>query len=431
MTSRRRLLERASKSRTGMRHSGLPVTFTTFPGKRPLEFNRPEADRMVMTTQLDVRCAAPRERSGRPEILRQREHLLSVHLLSDVMESIPHAAAILNPHRQVIHANSKLSAMLETPLSNVLGLRPGEALSCVRWAEGEGGCGTGRYCTACGAMNAIVAAQVPGQTETRECRILRNAGTGIQSLDLEITARPLEVGGERFSLLVLRDTTSEKRRRVFERLFFHDILNAVGGLQGIMQVWPDLSDEERGEMSVMAGDLSSRLIDEIESQRELMAAEQSDLEVRMQTVEVRPLLDRIHTTYQHHPASLERILKVTEPAGDPVIRSDPALLERVLGNLIKNALEASASEETVTVGFDETEGPAFHVHNPGVIPEAVQLQIFQRSFSTKGVPGRGLGTWGAKLLTENYLMGKLEFVSRPEEGTTFTVRIAGVRRSRV
>jgi sensor histidine kinase regulating citrate/malate metabolism len=53
------------------------------------------------------------------------------------------------------------------------------------------------------------------------------------------------------------------------------------------------------------------------------------------------------------------------------------------------------------------------------MPPEVQLQIFQRSFSTKG-KGRGVGTYSMKLLTERYLGGKLAFTSAAGEGTTFT-----------
>jgi signal transduction histidine kinase len=48
----------------------------------------------------------------------------------------------------------------------------------------------------------------------------------------------------------------------------------------------------------------------------------------------------------------------------------------------------------------------------------IQLQIFQRSFSTKG-PGRGLGAYSIKLLTEQYLQGSVTFSTSPKKGTTF------------
>jgi len=57
------------------------------------------------------------------------------------------------------------------------------------------------------------------------------------------------------------------------------------------------------------------------------------------------------------------------------------------------------------------------------MPEAVQLQMFQPSFSTKGAKGRGIGSYSVKLLTEKYLQGKVWFVSREPEGTTFFVAL--------
>ncbi|MCP4426270.1 MAG: ATP-binding protein, partial [Chloroflexi bacterium] len=52
------------------------------------------------------------------------------------------------------------------------------------------------------------------------------------------------------------------------------------------------------------------------------------------------------------------------------------------------------------------------------MPRDVQLQVFQRSFSTKG-SGRGLGTYSMKLLSERYLDGRVSFQSSLAEGTIF------------
>jgi signal transduction histidine kinase len=57
------------------------------------------------------------------------------------------------------------------------------------------------------------------------------------------------------------------------------------------------------------------------------------------------------------------------------------------------------------------------------MPEEIQLQVFQRSFSTKASSGRGIGTYSMKLLGEHYLGGKVAFTSREPEGTEFTVTL--------
>jgi sensor histidine kinase regulating citrate/malate metabolism len=55
------------------------------------------------------------------------------------------------------------------------------------------------------------------------------------------------------------------------------------------------------------------------------------------------------------------------------------------------------------------------------MPEDVQLQVFKRSFTTKG-KGRGLGTYGVKLLNERCLKGEVGFESSKGRGTTFFAR---------
>jgi signal transduction histidine kinase len=101
------------------------------------------------------------------------------------------------------------------------------------------------------------------------------------------------------------------------------------------------------------------------------------------------------------------------------MKTDKHLLRRVLENMTKNALEATSPGADIALGCCGRNGRVrFSVHQPGVIPEDVQLQIFQHSFTTKG-KGRGLGTYTIKLLTERYLGGTVWFVSSEKAGTTF------------
>lgn len=107
-----------------------------------------------------------------------------------------------------------------------------------------------------------------------------------------------------------------------------------------------------------------------------------------------------------------------------IIETDPHFIIRSLGNLIKNALEAVGSGQKVSLSAQEYgENIRFVITNDGVIPKHIQLQIFNRSFSTKAKKGRGIGTYSVKLLIENYLKGKVSFISNDEEQTKFIVEI--------
>jgi C4-dicarboxylate-specific signal transduction histidine kinase len=83
-----------------------------------------------------------------------------------------------------------------------------------------------------------------------------------------------------------------------------------------------------------------------------------------------------------------------------ILESDRALLERVLGNMIKNAAEASQRDQVVELGCNRTPGGIrFWVRNEGVLEDNVRNQLFRNSFSTKS-KNRGLGTQSMKLLGE-------------------------------
>jgi signal transduction histidine kinase len=118
----------------------------------------------------------------------------------------------------------------------------------------------------------------------------------------------------------------------------------------------------------------------------------------------------------------ECTIEIDPLAEEVVFTSDERLLGRVIGNMVKNALEASRSGDTVTLDCRMVgENIAFSVHNPACMPRNVQMQVFQRSFSTKG-EGHGLGAYSMRLLSERYLGGKVSFTTSEEGGTTFTAR---------
>ena len=140
-------------------------------------------------------------------------------------------------------------------------------------------------------------------------------------------------------------------------------------------------------------------------------------------VKANQLVQELIHFYQEHTASRERHITLEPHARDVTLETDRALLWRVLGNMLKNALEAVNPGETVTLGCRVGMGQAeLWVHNPGEIPESLRLQIFQRSFSTKGA-GRGLGTYSIKLLGERYLGGRVSFTTSAAKGTTFRIRL--------
>ncbi len=360
---------------------------------------------------------APAERLGADKLQEQHQLIEKAFGNHRALDAVPEPLVVLNAQRQVTYANEAfLNSIGKKTTAEVLGIRPGEALKCTH-SGGTGGCGTTAYCRTCGAVTAILESQ-DGQRSTRECRILTD-GDG-SALDLQVMASPFEVQGQRYTVFAVQDISDQKRRRALERIFFHDILNAAGGLQGLAQL--ELDGDNDNEFVEIVHQIASQLVMEIRAQRELNAAEHNELVTSPVPLRSREVVDHVIGLYAAHEVARGKVL-VCGSASDVAFIADPALVHRVIGNMVKNALEASRAGETVTITCDvSTDVIHFAVHNPAVMSPEVRLQIFQRSFSTKG-KDRGLGTYSIKLLTERYLGGQVNFESTPEAGTTFCVTL--------
>ena len=111
-------------------------------------------------------------------------------------------------------------------------------------------------------------------------------------------------------------------------------------------------------------------------------------------------------------------------AASPVLaRGDPALLEQILLNLIKNAIEALPPGGRVRLTPGSEQGMAFIVvadDGPGLSPE-VQAYLFNPFTTTKGPGGTGLGLVVSRRLARA-LGGELAYVPS-ERGTAWRVTL--------
>lgn len=390
---------------------------------------------------------APAERSDPSEIDRQVEIIKNQPLTARFLESIPVYVLILNQNRQIVYANSVFNNLVGAKdYAELIGKRSGEALHCIHSTETDGGCGTTEFCRMCGAIKATLASQ-KGNKAVQECRITLE---GNKALDLLVWANQLELQNEKFTIFAFTDIGNEKRKRILEKLFFHDILNTAGGLRGYLELAAEDEITELDElikftlklndklaenfpadkMLAVVSDLdellgstlklSDKLIDEIHTQRIISAAENDELQLSVSAFSSLDILKDILLIFKHHEATTNKKLTISKSAADKIISTDKTLLRKVLVNLTKNALEASSPGQTVELSSVFNNGIiSFTVQNPNIIPRDIQLQIFQRNFSTKGVD-RGLGTYSVKLFTEKYLRGTINFISDEKIGTVFT-----------
>jgi len=354
---------------------------------------------------------APAGRASEKYLQDEKRAVASSDLIATLLNAMPDFLLVLNERRQIVAVNQRLLTVFG--VSNpelLLGLRPGEALDCIHSKDGPDGCGTAKNCAVCGAVLAIMSCQNTGLPQQQECQLM--LGKDCTALDLDVLATPVIIEDKLFTVLALRDISSEKRRYVMERVFFHDILNSAGGIRGLASLLQDgVSVEVEQEYKGWMVNLADNLIEEINHQRRLLDAERGNYAPVFEPVDLMELLHDVACLFENHERTPDRKIIIEESASVTLITDKP-LFRRIIGNMALNALEACNRGDTVTIAVQPSpEAVKINVSNPGEIPAEIQLHLFKRSFSTKEKTGRGLGTYSMKLFGERYLGGKVYFNS--------------------
>lgn len=360
------------------------------------------------------------ERSEKSEISESFRAFDSQEILKQTLNALPHMILILNQNRELVFYNDKLLSFCGGDTESVLGKRPGEILNCIYAREEKTGCGTSRFCDKCGSLKSILAA-LNGTANNQDFHIRAFWEHTEKASDLRVYSEPIHFHSQRYVMFTLIDISGERRRESLERIFFHDILNqAAAGVFLSSQVQQDKKSVTAENLETLHT-LFVQMLEELKEQRDLLSAEDKSLTIQENRFLVRPLLEKIIKTAAHTELAKNKHMILKMGCADKHLANDQVLLTRVATNLLKNALEASPKGSEIFVRFNQKAGQdVISVHNPGVIPESIQHQIFEKYFTTKQ-NGRGLGAYGAKFLTENYLNGKIWFESSSLTGTAFFI----------
>ena len=357
--------------------------------------------------------------------LSEKDFIVAQKLFTELFETITGIAAIVDQNRHIVYANNDfLDLFCIDNIELILGKSHGEALACINVNKGPAGCGSYKTCGYCGAINAILESQTNNAKSSKEARITSTANGKPVSMDFKITASPVKFKDRTLYAVMMQDISNEKRLQFIERVFFHDLLNVAGGLNGLLTILKmGATPEEIDDLIDRSEEASQIILEEILAYRQMQAAESGNIKLNIETVNSIDIIKVAIRRIEYHFVGKDKKIELTADSTNVDFKTDRLLLQRVFINLLKNALEASEQNGIVTVAVKEKNDKLiFSVKNSGVMPENVQMQIFQRSFSTKD-SSRGVGTYSVKLFTENYLQGKVSFVSNEKEDTVFSVEL--------
>lgn len=361
------------------------------------------------------------------KLMKQVDYLAALPVFTAGLDATNGIILILNSCLQAVFANKAFLNMVKIKVrSDIYGKRTGEIIKCIHATDGENGCGTGEACRYCDAVPIMLKALETNEESSGEFSNTNIINGYEQNVNLSIHMAPLRVQEEIFYMISFTDKSDSIRKKMLERIFFHDIINTAGALKGIMGLLKeDAPDMIKAELEFVEESFQY-LVEEIQAQKYMIDAEDNQLRLEITKLETADILNIVSKLYEGHDVKINKTIIIDVHCINIGLYTDQRLLRRILGNMIKNALEASDEGGVVALGCcmddDEKDWITFWVHNDNYMDERVQNLVFHRLFSTRGT-GRGLGTYSMKLFGETFLKGKVGFFTDKDKGTRFYIRL--------
>ena len=264
---------------------------------------------------------------------------------------------------------------------------------------------------------------------------------------LSIYAIELTLKGEPFKLITLQNIQSELEEQEMEawqnliRVLTHEIMNSVTPISSLAAtVDGDLKaniEENKDRYEIDKDDLTDihRAIQTIQRRSEGLIRFVSDFRnltripiPRLKEVKVKEIFQRVITLLKHDLSQGQINIETSIEPEDLTIKVDPELIEQVMINIVKNAIQALEERQNkhihLSAACDEKNDVTINIKDNGAgIDEEALSKIFIPFFTTKK-NGSGIGLSLSKQIMRQH-KGAIKVVSNLDQGTEFSLRFEG------
>ena len=263
-----------------------------------------------------------------------------------------------------------------------------------------------------------------GETTLSEVMVYYPAGRS-KPLWVAVSAGPIRTGSIIGAVSSMTDITHlhelQKEREMYVHTISHDLRTPLTVVLGHAEMLETTCTDENSEVHVEAIRKGAERMENMIEDLVEAARLEGEVDLQRQPVE----LDLFFADLQQRGSVIsgsERI-DIAVPADLPPVAADPARLERIVGNLVSNALKYSPLKSPVEIRARQ-EGAAVVIsvrdRGQGIHPED-QAHIFERFYRSRGARKAGsvgLGLYIAHSLVEAH-GGRIWLESEPGAGSTF------------
>lgn len=226
-------------------------------------------------------------------------------------------------------------------------------------------------------------------------------------------SRMCDVSGKFRGGIVLLDDVTEQRRMErlkedVDRMMRHDLKVPLSGMLGVLDALLDEGerDPERRELLRLGQENGYAMLEMINNSLNLYRMETGSYRLQAEPVDLVPALRRVVERLGVEARGRRVTVDCEDvsdagPSGGLAVLGDALLLHSALGNLLKNALEASPRGGRVRVAVREERGSCRVIlENAGEVPEEVRERFFEKYVTSGKRDGTGLGAYSARLMVE-------------------------------
>ena len=226
-------------------------------------------------------------------------------------------------------------------------------------------------------------------------------------------------------LFTLQEQQAQELRELTQNIL-HDIRTPISHISQQAQCIYDKSCDPETAAGLIA-ESCDKIIDLFETHAEIAKNNAFAEREQPSKQNVSEIINFIVDLYA--PAAEAKGVKITaSPVKAPIMfMGHKSKFQRLIGNIIDNAIKFTPSGGSVTVtAFETLDTVEIVVSDTGIgIDPVVVPRVFDRGFRTKDAvsqPGFGLGLALAKSIV-NFYRGTITCKSQPGEGTIFTIRL--------
>lgn len=226
-----------------------------------------------------------------------------------------------------------------------------------------------------------------------------------------------------YQALQLQAKISEMKEHVF-RAVAHDLRAPLLGLQGYLHILQSgqVSEEEKKQYLSLMSEAARNLSGLLEDVLDVSRVEAGMLRAQKEKVDLAALVRQVTDTLA--PAAREKNLELTARVPALKLYADPKLLQRVMMNLVSNAIKFTEKGFVRVCARADEKCYFIIVEDSGIgMSEAEIKNLFQKYHQIHAdKPGYGLGLFISRQMVEAH-GGTLSVASAPGKGSTFTVTL--------